>query len=109
MIDGKETYNTYIVGDKGVSSGGTPEGGKDPVYGYSISLGWNFYQQLFSDKLTSSCTIGPMLGTDLQPVPRTSRYTGMLTVLGGMGVSQDLHAVATQEFVDGRGFLTVLI
>ncbi|KAJ3052126.1 hypothetical protein HK097_006850 [Rhizophlyctis rosea] len=41
-LSGKKTYNTYVIGDQGISNSGVPEGGTEPVWGYSISQGYNW-------------------------------------------------------------------
>ncbi|KAJ3045611.1 hypothetical protein HK097_001171, partial [Rhizophlyctis rosea] len=49
-LGGKKTYNTYIIGDQGISNSGVPEGGTEPVWGYSISQGYNFNTTLYPNK-----------------------------------------------------------
>ncbi|KAJ3050596.1 hypothetical protein HK097_008401 [Rhizophlyctis rosea] len=123
-LGGKKTYNTYIIGDQGISNSGVPEGETEPVWGYSISQGFNWDPVKYPNKQTSPMTIGGMLGTALAGtlLASTSPYTGQLTVRGGVGVDGALYAsgdafvntnqkVATETFVNtnigNKGFITL--
>ncbi|KAJ3052570.1 hypothetical protein HK097_006039 [Rhizophlyctis rosea] len=122
-LGGKKTYNTYIVGDQGRSNSGVPEGETEPVWGYSISQGYNWDPVKYPNKQTSPMTIGGMLGTNLASLllPSTSPFTGQVTIRGGLGVdgaiynSGDMYMqtnqkVATESFVNtnitNKGFIT---
>ncbi|KAJ3048406.1 hypothetical protein HK097_010551, partial [Rhizophlyctis rosea] len=60
-LGGKKTYNTYIIGDQGISNSGVPEGETEPVWGYSISQEYNWDPVKYPNKQTSPMTIGGML------------------------------------------------
>ncbi|KAJ3051747.1 hypothetical protein HK097_007235 [Rhizophlyctis rosea] len=118
-LGGRKVYNYYTIGENGVSSGGTPEGGSDPLYGYSISQGYNWDRVKYPNKQTSPMTIGGMLGTNLANVllPSTSPFTGQVTIRGGLGLDGALYSsgdifmqtnqkVASESFVTTRGYIT---
>ncbi|KAJ3027835.1 hypothetical protein HK097_006071, partial [Rhizophlyctis rosea] len=118
-LSGRKTYNTYIIGDQGISNSGVPEGGTEPVWGYSISQGFNWDPIKYPNKQTSPMTIGGMLGTSLANtfLPSTSPYTGQVTIRGGLGVDGAIYSsgdifmqanqkVASESFVTTRGYIT---
>ncbi|KAJ3051396.1 hypothetical protein HK097_007629 [Rhizophlyctis rosea] len=113
-LGGKKTYNTYIIGDQGVSNSGVVEGTSDVAWGYSISQGYRFNQTLYPNKLTSMAVIGPMLGTNLSTVGSTSPHTGQWCVFGGMGVSEGIYAggdifMNTNQKVASENFVTTSV
>jgi Chaperone of endosialidase len=122
-LSGRKIFNTYVIGDQGISNSGVPEGETEPVWGYSISQGYNWDPVKYNSKQTSPMTIGGMLGTSLAGtlLASTSPYTGQLTIRGGVGIDGSLYAsgdafvntnqkVATEAFVNtnigNKGFIT---
>ncbi|KAJ3048368.1 hypothetical protein HK097_010637 [Rhizophlyctis rosea] len=88
-----------LAGVLGGLLGALSEGGTEPVWGYSISQGYNWDQVKYPNKQTLPMTMG-----------------GQVTIRGGLGVdgaiysSGDIHMqtnqkVATEAFVTGKNYL----
>jgi hypothetical protein len=117
----KGSSNTYISYNS-ISNGMIKEkDGDEPdeyLYGFSICTGNQYSNTLYPNPQTAPCSVVPLLGaSELQPCPSSSPYTGMLTVLGGCGVSQAIYAggdiymqsslkVASESFVLGKSYIT---
>ncbi|KAJ3028288.1 hypothetical protein HDV00_010532, partial [Rhizophlyctis rosea] len=109
-------YNTTVVGNDGLSSGGIEEGTTNYLYGFSILPG-NLYDSTKYPYLNAApCTVTPIVGGNLQPADSVDPYSGQLTILGGLGVSADVYVgggmfmntnqrVATESFVLNKNYL----
>ncbi|KAJ3052672.1 hypothetical protein HK097_005875 [Rhizophlyctis rosea] len=106
--------NTYDIGT--IKEKDTDDEEDTYLYGFTLGCGTDYSIELFPDRGLNPCTIMPLLNSGLLPVESTNSRTGMLTVVGGLGVSGNIHGgkdvfangkkLATEDYVLGRGFLT---
>ncbi|KAJ3054898.1 hypothetical protein HK097_000415 [Rhizophlyctis rosea] len=106
--------NTYNIGTiKEREDGDTDD---EYLYGFTLGSGTDYSMELYPDRAMNPATFMPLLKSGLLPVESVNSRTGMLTVVGGLGVSGNIHGgkdvfangkkLATEDYVLGRGFLT---
>src|SRR6478609_5902154 len=106
--------NTYNIGT--IKEKDSDDEEDTYLYGFTLGCGTEYSIDLYPDRGLNPCTIMTLLGSGLLPVESTNSRTGMLTVVGGLGISGNIHAgkdifanglkVATESYVTGMNYLT---